>query len=88
MKSNETTKIKTVPEHFTAVTPWIISSSTARQIEFLQAVFGAEEIPGSRIVNETGVIIHVVVRLGDAMVMLFDSRAGWGNTPSFLNIYV
>lgn len=88
MQSNETPKIKTVPEHFTAVTPWIISSSTSQQIEFLQAVFGAEEIPGSRIVNETGVIIHVVVKLGDAMVMLFDSRAGWGATPSFLNIYV
>jgi len=88
MKNNETQKIKIVPEHFTSVTPWIISPSSANLIKFLTAAFDAEEIPKSRITNEEGVIINVVVKIRDAMVMLFDSREGWAPTPCFLNLYV
>jgi PhnB protein len=88
MKKDEIQKIKTVPKNYTSVTPWIISRSSADLIGFLQAAFDAEEIPNSRIVNEDGVIINVVVKIGNAMVMLFDSREGWAPTPSFLNLYV
>jgi len=88
IQKNETKKIKTVPENYTSVTPWIISRSSADLIGFLQAAFDAEEIPNSRIVNEDGVIIHVVVKIGNALVMLFDAREGWAPTPSFLNLYV
>lgn len=88
MKITNAQRIKTTPEGYTSVTPWIISPSTTRQIEFLKAVFNAEEIPNSRITNAEGVIIHVVVKIGDAMVMLFDARDGWGPTPGFLNFYV
>lgn len=85
---NQDQKISTVPNNFTAVTPWIISPSTEKQIDFLKQVFGAEEIPNSRIVNEDGIVIHAVIKLGTAMLLLFDKRAGWGPTPGFLNIYV
>ena len=81
-------KIKTVPEQYTSVTPWIISPSSVELISFLQAAFNAQEIPHSRITNEQGIIIHVVVQIGDAKIMLFDSKAGWPSTPSFLNLYV
>jgi PhnB protein len=81
-------KIKMVPDNYTSVTPWIISPSSAKLIEFLKAAFEAEEITNSRIVNEEGVIIHVVVKTGNAMLMLFDSREGWAPTPTFLNLYV
>lgn len=88
MKNNEAQKIKTVPAHYTSVTPWLISASSAKLIEFLKSAFEAEEVPHSRITNEDGVIIHVVVKIGNAMVMLFDSREGWAPTPGFLNLYV
>jgi PhnB protein len=88
MQNKESQKIKTVPENYTSVTPWIISPSSADLIEFLNNAFGAVEIPHSRLKNEDGVIIHVVVKIGNAMVMLFDSREGWAPTPSFLNLYV
>jgi PhnB protein len=88
MQNNKGQKIKTVPDKYTSVTPWIISQSSADLIEFLKNAFDAEEIPNSRIKNEDGIIIHVVVRIGNAMVMLFDSRDGWEPTPSFLNLYV
>lgn len=29
-----------------------------------------------------------MVKIGDAMLMLFDSREGWASSPSFLNLYV
>lgn len=88
MEDKQEQKIKTVPDHFTSVTPWIISSSSANLIEFLKAAFEAEEIPNSRITNEEGAIIHVVVKIGNAMIMLFDSKKDWAPTPAFLNLYV
>jgi PhnB protein len=88
MQNKDARSIKIVPENYTSVTPWIISPSSANLIEFLKAAFDAEEIPNSRIKNEDGVIIHVVVKIGNAMVMLFDSRKDWAPTPSFFNLYV
>ncbi|MCF0054588.1 VOC family protein [Dyadobacter sp. CY356] len=85
MKDN---KIKIVPDNYTSVTPWIISPSSADLIEFLTEAFEAAEIPGSRITDEKGVIIHVVVKIGNALVMLFDSKEDWAPTPAFLNLYV
>jgi len=81
-------KIKVVPDSYTAITPWIISTSSANLIQFMSAAFGAEEIPDSRITSEEGVIIHMAVQIADARVMLFDARDGWAPTPSFLNLYV
>jgi PhnB protein len=88
MKTKNAAKIKTVPDNYTAVTPWIISPSSEKLIEFMTEAFGAEEVPNSKIKNEDGVVIHVVVKIGDALIMLFDSREGWNPTPSFLNLYV
>lgn len=59
MKYLNVQKIKTVPEHYTSVMPWLISASSADLIEFLKAAFEAEEIPNSRITNENGVIIQI-----------------------------
>ncbi|QEC76697.1 VOC family protein [Mucilaginibacter ginsenosidivorax] len=88
MKSFGSQKIKTVPDDYTSITPWIISPSSVNLIAFLIAAFDAREVPNSRITNDEGVIIHVVVKIGNALVMLFDSRTDWASTPSFLNLYV
>ena len=88
MPNSKDQKIKIIPDNYTSVTPWIISKSSADLIEFLKNAFDAEEVPNRRITNEDGIIIHVVVKIGNALVMLFDSRDGWANSPSFLNLYV
>jgi uncharacterized glyoxalase superfamily protein PhnB len=88
MRNNDSKQIKIIPEHYTSVTPWIISPSSADLIEFMKAAFEAEEIPKSRVKNEAGIIINVVVQIGNARVKLFDAREGWDPTPSFLNVYV
>lgn len=88
MKNDVDKNIQIVPDNFTSITPWIVSNSTPKMIDFLTTAFEAEEIPRSRIKNEEGVVIHAVVKIGTAMVMLFDSREGWLPTPSLLNMYV
>ncbi|MEJ8636365.1 MULTISPECIES: VOC family protein [Streptomyces] len=79
--------VKPVPEGYTSVTPWIIGQDTAGVIDFLKAAFGAVEL--GRMTDENGRIGHAEVRIGDAVVMLFDAPgADWPPTPAFLRLYV
>lgn len=75
-----------VPEGYTTVTPWIIVRGAENLLDYLKAAFDAEEL--SRLYNEDGLIGHAEVRIGDAVVMLFDAREAWPPTPSFLRLYV
>jgi PhnB protein len=68
------------------VTPWIISRDTARLIEFTKRAFGAAEL--GRVAGRAGGIGHAEVRIGDSVVMMFDTREGWPDTPAFLRLYV
>jgi PhnB protein len=78
----------TVPEGYGTVTPWLISRDSAALIRFLEAAFDAEEVAGSRMHDPDGSITHVEVRIGDSIVMLFDSHEGWPETPGFFRLYV
>ena len=61
-------------------------ADSARLIDFLTAAFGAEEI--ARVVGEDGSIGHAEVRIGDSVVMMFDAKPHWPDTPAFLRLYV
>jgi len=80
--------VKTIPDGYNTVTPWIISKDSAKLIEFSEQAFNAKEQPGSRIKNTDGSIGHVEVKLGDSIIMLFDSHESWSATPAFLRLYV
>jgi PhnB protein len=87
--SDETSKtsIRPVPEGYTTVTPWIISRDTAGVLDFLHRAFGAEEL--ARVENPDGSGIgHAETRIGDAVVMLFDGKPEWPDTPCFLRLYL
>lgn len=75
-----------VSEGYRAVTPWIISRDTAGLIEFVGRAFGAEEI--AWVQDEDGLIGHAEFRIGDSVIMAFDARPGWPDTPAFLRLYV
>jgi uncharacterized glyoxalase superfamily protein PhnB len=75
-----------VPEGYHTVTPWIISRDTAGLIEFVERAFGAEEI--ARIQDERGVIGYAAFRIGDLVIMGFDAKLEWPDTPAFLRLYV
>jgi PhnB protein len=85
---SESAHVETVPSGYGTVTPWIISPNSAALIRFLEAAFDAEEIAGSRMLNQDGSIGHVEVTIGSSIVMLFDSYAGWPETPAFFRLYV
>jgi PhnB protein len=78
--------VSPVPEGYHTVTPWIISRDTAGLIEFTKAAFGAEEL--GRVTGEDGSIGHAEVRIGDSVVMMFDAKPDWPDTPGFLRLYV
>jgi hypothetical protein len=85
-KSSGSAPQNAVPEGYATVTPWIISRDTGKLIDFMSAAFGAVEI--ARVVDEKGVIGHAEVRIGDSVVMGFDARPDWPDTPAFLRLYV
>jgi PhnB protein len=78
--------VRPVPEGYYTVTPWIISRDTSRLIDFVKEAFGAEEI--ARVHNEDGTIAHAEFRIGDSVVMGFDAKPQWPDTPAFLRLYV
>ena len=75
-----------IPEGYTTVTPWLISPDTARLIDYVTAAFGGEEL--YRFTAEDGTIGHAEVRIGNAIVMMFDAPPVWPPTPGFLRLYV
>jgi uncharacterized glyoxalase superfamily protein PhnB len=75
-----------VPEGYGTVTPWIIARDTARLLDFVAAAFDAREL--ARVLNDDGTIGHAEVRIGDSVVMMFDGRPEWPDTPAFLRLHV
>ena len=78
--------VQAVPEGYHSVTPWIISRDTAQLIDFMTAAFGAQEL--GRFQMEDGTIGHAEVRVGDSVVMMFDRKRDWPDTPAFLRLFV
>ncbi|MDP9843127.1 VOC family protein [Streptosporangium lutulentum] len=78
--------VKAVPDGYATVTPWLISTDTAKLMEYVKEAFDAEEIV--RLVGDDGGIGHAEVRIGDSMVMMFDAKPDWPPTPGFLRLYV
>jgi PhnB protein len=79
-------KPEPVPEGYGTVTPWIVSQGAAGLLDFLVQAFDAEVL--GRVEHEDGSIGHAEVRIGDSVVMTFDGRPEWGETPAFLRLYV
>jgi len=75
-----------IPEGYTTVTPWIISTDAPQLIDFLVAAFGGVEL--GRMADADGSISHAEIRIGDAVVMAFDAPAGLAAMPAFIRLYV
>ncbi|RSN08431.1 VOC family protein [Nonomuraea sp. WAC 01424] len=78
--------VNPIPEGYTTVTPWLISSDTDGLITWMEAAFDAVEL--GRMADEEGRIAHAEARIGNAVVMMFDARPEWPPTPGFLRLYV
>lgn len=60
--------VKSVPEGYPAVTPYLIVQGASAAIDFLKAAFGATEV--MRHATEERGIMHAEVRIGDSPIML------------------
>jgi PhnB protein len=79
-------KVSPVPPGYHTVTPFVIVKGASQFIDFMKEAFGAVEM--TRVADESGAIGHAEVRIGDSVVMLFDSKEDWPQTPAFLRIYI
>jgi uncharacterized glyoxalase superfamily protein PhnB len=79
-------RLPTVPDGYATVTSWLISADTRRLMTFLGEAFGAEDI--AVLESPDGAVAHAEVRIGEVVVLLFDTPDGWPATPSHLRIYV
>lgn len=74
------------PEGRHTVTPFAIVRDSPKFLDFLADTFGAEEI--ARVVGEDGTVGHAETQIGDSVVMMFDAKPDWPDTPALLRLYV
>jgi len=78
--------VQPVPEDYGSLAPYVIVRGAARFLEFLKEAFGAVE--RGRFPNEDGTIGHAEVWIGNRVLMMFDGKPEWPETPAFLTLYV
>ena len=78
--------VRSVPEGYHSVTPFVIVRGAARFLDFMADAFDAKEM--GRVTGADGTIGHAETRIGDSVVMTFDAKADWPATPAFLRLYV
>jgi PhnB protein len=79
------TKLKTVPEGYHTVCPYIVVSGVGKLIDFVKQVFGATERYVSR--RPDGTVQHAEVMIGDSVVMMGEG-AGIKAFPAMLHLYM
>jgi uncharacterized glyoxalase superfamily protein PhnB len=77
---------KPIPEGYHAVTPYLVVDGAGRLMDFLQDVFGAQEI--MRMAAPDGQIGHAEVCLGDSIMMIADATPEYPATSPMLFVYV
>lgn len=77
---------KKIPDGFHTANVNLIVEDAAKQIAFLKAAFGAEEVHASR--GPDGGIIHAEVRLGDSIVMIGQASGPWKPRASSVYLYM
>lgn len=84
-------KVKTIPDGWHSVTPFLSVNDAARAIEFYRKVFGATEL--ERMAELDGKVNHAVLKIGDSIVRLSDAGSkhvaewaakGWSRSPQSL----
>ena len=75
-----------MPDGKRSVTPYVCVRGVRRLVEFLTAAYDAEVL--GMVPNPDDSIGHAELRIGDSIIMLFDSQPGWPDTPSLLCLYV
>jgi uncharacterized glyoxalase superfamily protein PhnB len=78
-------QVKSRPDGFHTVTPYLVVNGAARLLEFLKQGLGAQVV-GEPFKSPDGKIMHAAVRIGDSMVEIGDAPGE--PMPSNLHVYV
>jgi PhnB protein len=78
--------LKTIPEGFHTVTPYLMVPGAADLLKFLEQVFDAEVT--ERMMRPDGAIMHAEIRVGDSMVMIGEVAAGHQPRPGAFYLFV
>ena len=86
--------VKTIPEGYHSVTPYLIVRGAAEAIDFYRRAFGAVEV--FRFPSPDGKIGHAEIKIGDSPIMMADEHPDMGykgpqtigGSPVSLMIYV
>ena len=68
--------VKSIPDGYHAVTPYLIVDGAAKALDFYKQVFGATE--QMRLAGPSGRVGHAEMRIGDSVVMLADEVPDMG----------
>jgi PhnB protein len=77
--------VNPIPEGHNQVSPYLITASAAKVVDFLKATFGAREL--SRMMKGE-IIGHAELKIGDSVVMLSDGSAQFPSQPASMHVYV
>jgi PhnB protein len=86
--------VKTVPEGYRSLTPYLFIKGAAAAIEFYKNVFGATE--RMRMPGPDGRVMHAELQIGDSILMLADESPSMGalspqtigGSGSLVSVYV
>ena len=73
------------PEGYSSVSVFLMLESIERELEFLQAAFGAEV--KTRLKDPSGALTYAEARIGDSIVMLDHGRGGKAATPGTVYLW-
>lgn len=76
------------PQGYSTIMPFIISDNAEEVIQFIKAVFNAEEDMNARTIDTDELLLHAELLIGDSRIAIADRKPNWPNTPSLLQVYV
>ncbi len=77
MNNHTDTRPSPIPEGCHNLIPYLTCKDAAAAIDFYVTAFGAQE--QSRILTNSGQILHAALKIGDAMLMMTEEEPEWGN---------
>jgi PhnB protein len=78
--------VKSIPDRYHTVTPYLVVRNVSDLIDFLKQVFEVEEL--ERFHRPDGSITHAEVRIGDSVVMMGEASGDFAPVPVMLHVYL
>ena len=79
--------VKSIPDGFHTVTPYLVVSGVSTLLEFLKQAFDAQEIL-SPMLRSDGRVGHAEVKIGDSIIMMGEPMGDMQPMPGSLYLYV